>query len=506
MPIRRPSSDELRDIAQRAGIQFSDAAFEDYVALVDGVLDQYETVQSLPEPRGPSPSDARGVPTDVHRPDDDADPHNAWITKCRLPGADDGPLAGWSVGVKDCVQVAGVEMTCGSHLLEGHVPANDATVVTRILDAGGTVVGKNNMESFSFSSLGSITDFGTVENPNAPGYTTGGSSSGTAAAVAAGDVDLGIGTDQGGSIRMPAAMTGVVGLKPTHGLVPFTGVVPIEATVDHVGPLTQTVEAAATALDVLAGPDGLDDRQAAVQPTVDAADAATGDVDDLTVATLAEGFEQEPRSEAVTAVAEDAVADLATAGADVTEASVPEHEHGPELWTAIGAYGGVRALADGAATMHAGGYYDTTRMRTVDKSRTASARDFPPTVTSSWLAAAYVRDQYGTAIYGKAHNVVTELRAAYDAVLDDADIVAMPTVPVDTFPADDDDDFVDWIATSGLDPLGANTCPFNLTGHPAITVPCGTVDGRPVGLMLVGDHFDDATVLRAASAVEERTN
>ncbi len=504
MTIRRPSKAEIEGLAREAGIRLNESERDDYAELVDGILDQLESVQELQEPQGPGRDRTYGDRRPGYRPGDDEDPHNVWITKTRVRGATDGPLAGTTVGLKDAVDLAGVELTCGSHLLEGYVPTSDATIVTRLLDAGAEIRGKTNMESFSFSSLSSISDFGPVENPAAPGYTAGGSSSGSAAAVAAREVDVAIGTDQGGSIRMPSSMCGVVGLKPTWGLVPFTGVFPIEPTIDHVGPIARSVRDCARTLDVLAGRDGFDPRQPDALDPPSYTDSLDGGVEGATIAVLAEGFEQERSDADVNDVVRDAIADLAAAGATVEEVSVPEHVHGPELWAAVGGFGGLQVFRQGGVGPNFDGWYDTERMEVFEKFRRTRARDFPPTVKGMWLAWAYLEREYGTMLYGKAMNLARSLREAYDDVLADADAIVMPTVPVKPFEQRPDRNRVERIAESGLVPLGANTCPFNLTHHPALSVPCGSAGGRPVGLMLVGNQFDDESLLRIAHTYENQ--
>ena len=189
-----------------------------------------------------------------HRPTGEENPHNGWYWKTAIKGAAEGPLAGKRVGIKDNVCVAGVPMMNGASVLEGYVPEVDATVVSRILDAGGEIAGKTACEYLCFSGASHTNATGNpVHNPWKHGYTSGGSSSGSGAVVAAGDVQMAIGGDQGGSIRIPASMCGIVGLKPTHGLVPYTGVMPIELTIDHVGPMTDTVANNALLLEAIAG-------------------------------------------------------------------------------------------------------------------------------------------------------------------------------------------------------------------------------------------------------------
>jgi amidase len=182
-------------------------------------LSAYETVREYAGTNPDSPD--RGIDTGSRVRD--GDPYNAWITRCEIDGGE-GPLDGWDVAIKDNVAVAGVEMTCGSQVMEGYTPSSDATIVTRLLEAGARIVGKTNMDDMAFTGNGHSSAFGPTLNPHDPDRLSGGSSGGSAIAVVEGEADVGIGADQGGSIRVPAAWCGVVGHKPTHGLVPYSGI------------------------------------------------------------------------------------------------------------------------------------------------------------------------------------------------------------------------------------------------------------------------------------------
>ena len=181
--------------------------------------------------------------------------------KTSIKGASSGPLKGKKVAIKDNVMVAGVPMMNGNSILEGYVPEIDATVVARLLDAGAEIVGKTHCESYCISGGSHTGAKGPVHNPYKMGYSAGGSSSGSGVVVALGEADMALGGDQGGSIRMPSCWCGIYGMKPTHGLVPYTGIMPIEIFVDHTGPMTATVTDNALMLEVIAGPDGYDPRQ-----------------------------------------------------------------------------------------------------------------------------------------------------------------------------------------------------------------------------------------------------
>src|SRR5438094_2187615 len=257
MPVTRPTVAQVRALADDLGFTLSDADAQSFLGLMAGTFAAYDAVAAMPD-HIPA---VRYPRTPGYRPEGAENRYNAWYVKTTVKGAQTGKLAGKTIVLKDNVCLAGVPMMNGASTLEGYVPDVDATIVTRMLDAGGTIVGKVHCEYFCFSGGSHTSAAGPVQNPRRPGYSAGGSSSGSAAVVAAGEVDMAIGGDQGGSIRIPAAYCGVYGMKPTHGLVPYTGIFPIETTLDHTGPMTATVADTALLREGLAGPDGLDPRQ-----------------------------------------------------------------------------------------------------------------------------------------------------------------------------------------------------------------------------------------------------
>ena len=253
MSVPALTPEQLLEAADTVGLSLSDADVASYLGLMQPYVDAYNLVDQMPDhlpvvkyPRTPGrfPSPAEN-------------PRNAWYVKTSVKGAAGGKLAGKKVGVKDNVMVAGVPMMNGNAILEGYVPDVDATVVTRLLDAGAEIIGKTHCENYCISGGSHTGAKGPVHNPHKMGYSAGGSSSGSGVAVALGEADMAIGGDQGGSIRMPAAYCGIVGLKPTWGLVPYTGIMPIELTLDHTGPMTATVADNALMLEAIAGEDGL---------------------------------------------------------------------------------------------------------------------------------------------------------------------------------------------------------------------------------------------------------
>src|SRR3989454_52076 len=257
MPVTRPTVAQVRALADDLGFTLSDADAQSFLGLMAGSFAAYDAVAAMPD-HVPA---VRYPRTPGYRPEGAENRYNAWYVKTTVKGTQTGKLAGKTIVLKDNVCLAGVPMMNGASTLEGYVPDVDATIVTRMLDAGGTIVGKAHCEYFCFSGGSHTCAAGPVHNPRKPGYSAGGSSSGSAALVAAGEVDMAIGGDQGGSIRIPASYCGIYGMKPTHGLVPYTGIMPIELTLDHAGPMTATVADNALLLEVLAGADGLDPRQ-----------------------------------------------------------------------------------------------------------------------------------------------------------------------------------------------------------------------------------------------------
>src|SRR5438309_8918490 len=290
-----PDVDEVVAVAKELGIHLSPEEAVLYRKYLLEQLSQFDAfVQArLEEPRPPMVSAARKP---GYRPTPEEDPLNAWTWKCRIEGATGGALAGKTVSYKDHIAVARMPMSFGSFALEGFIPDFDATVVTRVLEAGGTIIGKNVMNGLSggFGTGGGIGDYGRPLNPHNHEHVTGGSSPGCAAAVAAGEVDISFGGDQGGSIRIPAAFCGIVGHKPTFGLVSHFGIgFGSDQSIDYTGPMTRTVEEAATALQVTAGYDHYDPRQTRDVPSsMDVLGRLADGVSGLRIGVLQEGFDE----------------------------------------------------------------------------------------------------------------------------------------------------------------------------------------------------------------------
>lgn len=499
--MKTPSIDELKGISEEYGFALSEEELRVIKEYIDrSIAPSYAWLDQMPEPK----PEVRYPRLIGRRPRSEENRYGAWAWLCRIKGSEEGILAGKKLAIKDNVAVAGVPMLNGSALLEGFIPDIDAAIVTRILDAGGEILGKATCENLCISG-GSHTSYPwPVLNPHNTSYMAGGSSSGSAVLVATGEVDMAIGGDQGGSIRIPSSWCGIYGLKPTWGLVPYTGIFPIELTLDHTGPMARSVRDIALLLEVVAGRDGLDPRQElANTPTSlpSYSKALTGDIEGLRIGVVKEGFGwsvSEPDVDELVMAEAQRFKEL---GAAVEEVSIPLHRRGIDLWTGVIIEGlwSMMVLGEGVGHLWLG-YYDTHLVEFYGRSRRVRARDFSPTVKMSALLGHYLWDKYHSRYYAKAQNLRRELRAAYDDALQKFDILLMPTTPQKAQPFKDQEDLMGYI-TSALN-MAHNTAPFDVSGHPAINVPCGKSRGLPVGMMLVGRRFDEATVLNAAYAYE----
>ena len=497
MSIKRPTPSQLRSVAEDLGMTLTDADVQFFLGAMTGSFAAYDAVDAMPDyvPRVTYPR------TPGYRPEGAENRYNAWYVKTTVKGAASGKLAGKTVALKDNVCLAGVPMMNGASTLEGYVPDVDATIVTRILDAGGTILGKAHCEYFCFSGGSHTNATGPVHNPRKPGYSAGGSSSGSAALVAAGEVDMAIGGDQGGSIRIPASYCGIYGMKPTYGLVPYTGIMPIELTLDHTGPMTATVADNALLLEVIAGADGLDPRQYA--PRVAEYSRALGQgVKGLKIGVVKEGFGHPNSERDVDAGVRRAALALGKLGATVSEVSVPMHAAGPAIWTPIALEGATELMmkGNGLGTNWRGLF--VTSLLDAHSAWRHRADELSDTLKISMLLGHYFVKHYRGHFYAKAQNLSRKLRGAYDAALAEHDLLIMPTLPLKSTPLPPPDAPRELSLQRAFEMIG-NTAPFDATGHPAMSLPCGESDGLPIGLMLIGKHWDESTIYRAAHAFEQ---
>lgn len=478
---------------------------------------------------------------------------NAWSHQAELvaekPTSD--VLKGRKITIKDNVSVAGLPHTCGTFpqlvSRDGKHPLAtiDASVTRRLLEAGVTIAGTSTCENYCLMPLSYTSVNGPVHSPWLRNYNTGGSTSGGAALLALGlaraagvpgleeageDIDLAIGGDQAGSIRVPAAYCGVYGLKPTHGLVPYTGIAGLHPMIDFTGPMARNLEDIATILTVIAGYDGLDGRMTPETPLRQnvpdygaALKSSQQPGKGLKVGIIKESLTSPgTQPEVAETVRSAAIKHFQAAGAEVAEISVPMHLLGAAIWTA--------ATRNHLARLAVGGRVPDMLTHNMphlglrwppDQEMYELLRVANPAVINVILTETFLSEKYGANVQAKAHRHVLELRAAYDTALRDFDVLVTPTTPNVAPPLPDPrpeelggssvmDKFQLVVGTTN------NTAPFNVTGHPALSVPCGWAPARgggesdaaaspgmlPVGMQIIGRRWDDIGVLKAAKAFE----
>ena len=405
-----------------------------------------------------------------------------------------GPLAGVPVAIKDLLDIEGVPTTCGSRVLEGYRPPFTATVVERLEAAGAVVVGKTNMDEFAMGSSNENSAYKPTRNPWDVTRVPGGSSGGSAAAVAAGMTPLSLGSDTGGSIRQPAALCGVVGLKPTYGRVSRYGLVAFASSLDQVGPFTRTVEDAALAASVLFGRDDRD-ATSSEREVPDFSAALAGGAKGLRIGVPWSFLEKGVDAPVLQAFRE-ALAALESAGAVVRDVTLPHAGHAiatyyivatAEASSNLARYDGVRY----GLRVDAGRDLRETYGRTRD-------RGFGPEVKRRIILGTFVLSSgYHDAYYVRAQKVRTLIRRDFEQALESCDVVATPTTPSTAFR----------FGEKTADPLAMYladvfTVPANLAGIPGLSVPCGFADGLPIGLQLIGRAFDEASLFRAGHAYQ----
>ncbi|KAI1774433.1 amidase signature enzyme [Hypoxylon cercidicola] len=518
-PENQVTAEDLQPILAKAGLELSKPLLQDYSTLLSG-LDA--AIASLPDDKAVKPyPDLVKYPRTVHTLDDNE--FGAWATKvtakCTSPASD--LLRGRTVALKDNMAFAGVKCTNGTAMVDW-VPDLDATVITRVLDAGATIIGKAACENSCLEALSGTAVTGQVHNPYAKGYSAGGSSSGSGRLVATGSADLAFGCDQGGSIRIPSSSCGIVGLKPTWGLVPYTGILSLDATIDHVGPMTKNVRDCALFLEVIAGPDGWDDRQPPFGLEGDRL-KFVGPVDaviskehskmlqGVKIGVLDEGFEIPGQDPNVVASVKSAIEKFKSLGATVAPVSVPLHKEAPLLWTCgLPLSGGRQSLLgdmDGRKQL-----YLTDRAELVGPKLTQAQFDvLGPGASNMYVGYLWVQEKYGAKVQGKTMNLLKATSDGYDKALEQFDVLVMPTLPYPPprLPEPESNegplDFLN--RTIGL---VANTCPFNNSGHPALSLPVGFVPARedssvklPTAMQIVGRKYADVECLKIAAAWEK---
>lgn len=412
-------------------------------------------------------------------------------------GEAQGALFGLPAGIKDNIVTEGLLTTCASQFLSNYNPIYDATVTRKLRQASTVTIGKLNMDEFAMGGSNENSSYFATRNPWNTEHVPGGSSGGSAAAVAAGQVYFSLGSDTGGSIRQPAAYCGIVGLKPTYGLVSRFGLVAFASSLDQIGPLTKNVEDAAHVLQAIAGYDASDSTSANVT-IPDYSAALTGDVKGLRIAVpkeyLGEGID--PRvKEAVM----QALKTYESLGAVWEEVSLPHTEYAIATYYLLASSEASSNLARFDGVRY--GVRAENPDNLIDLYRKSRSQGFGPEVKRRIMLGTYALSSgYYDAYYLKAQKVRTLIKRDFDQIFENYDLVIGPTAPTTAFR----------IGEQVGDPLTMYlndicTIPVSLAGIPAISVPCGQADGLPIGMQIIGKAFDESTVLRAAHAFEANT-
>jgi aspartyl-tRNA(Asn)/glutamyl-tRNA(Gln) amidotransferase subunit A len=410
-------------------------------------------------------------------------------------GEEIGPLGGVPVGFKDNMNLVGTHTTCGSRILEPYVSPYDCTAVRRLLDAGALPIAKLNMDEFAFGSSGENSAFGPTRNPWDLERVPGGSSAGSAASVAAGEVVLSLGSDTGGSIRQPGSLCGVVAMKPTYGRVSRYGVVAFGSSLDQIGPFSKTVRESAAALQAISGKDPMDATSVERAPEDFAAACDVG-VDGLRVGVVTDWLEIEGLQPQVRDTVRAAADALADAGAQVGEATLPHAEYGLAAYYIVGPAEASSNLARMDAIRYGTRVPDAEDV--LDLYYRSRAEGFGAESIRRIMIGTYALSAgYYDAYYGQAQKVRTVIARDFADAFGAYDVLLTPTSPTTAFK----------IGEKADDPLAMYlsdiyTIPVNLAGNCAISVPAGLAGGLPVGVQFIADHFAEADMLRAAAALE----
>ncbi|MDP2840790.1 MAG: Asp-tRNA(Asn)/Glu-tRNA(Gln) amidotransferase subunit GatA [Candidatus Methanoperedens sp.] len=408
----------------------------------------------------------------------------------------DGPLAGIPVAIKDNISTYGIQTTCASNILKGYIPPYDAHVIERLKEAGAVIIGKTNMDEFAMGTSTETSFYGATKNPWDLDRVPGGSSGGSAAAVAGGEAPLALGSDTGGSVRCPASFCGVVGLKPTYGVISRYGLIAYANSLEQIGPFATSVRDVATLFDVVAGYDPSD--STSVDKEVNYSSALMNDVRGLKIGVPEEYF-GEGTDEKVEKAVRDAIHTLEELGANWKKVAMPHTKYALSTYYII-------AMSEASSNL---ARFDGMRygLRTEDKDwhttfSQVRAAGFGDEVKRRILLGTYALSAgYHDKYYLKALKVRTLIKQDFERAFKDVDVLITPTMPYPAFKLGEKID----------DPLSlyladVDTVPINLAGVPSISVPCGFSDGLPIGMQIIGKHFDEAAILRTAYTFEENTN
>jgi len=483
--------EEITAASESLGISWSGDELPSVRSLVAEVADSHRRLLE-----NGLPADASARAMRWYWPSPHENRTGGWKCKITPESNGEGSLADLRIVVKDSIAIAGVPMTCGSSLLEHFRAPDDATVVRRIRTAGGRIVGTGVCEDLCFSGSSVTGADGIVPNPYDPGRVSGGSTSGCAVLVATGAADVGIGTDQGGSVRGPAAWCGLFGIKPTYGLVPYTGALELEQSIDHIGFMARNPDYLTRVLSSVSDPDLGDTRSTGHDSVVYPNRAGPKHV-----GLVRDAFGWPDSDPETDEIVRNGIARFTRLGMEIHQVSIPSFREASHVITVI--------LTGGSLTMLLAGH-DSAPQTTgsVEAALRLAWRhqhgvtNLPLALRVHVVAGTVGLGQAGSYGYGKAKERARNLRAEVDRLLDIDTVLALPTMPYRpplARPVVNVKDFFN--KTLGM---SKNNCVFNLSGHPAVSIPCGmTGDGLPVGLTLVGLHGADRTLLEIASRYQD---
>ncbi|CAH0003410.1 unnamed protein product [Clonostachys byssicola] len=545
-------SADLQELGVQLGIEISNSEdLDDYLLLLksfEAVLKEIDHGQDYIHP-SLKPQAVSGS-RQFWRPGNHENPFNAWSHRCELvsisPVSD--VLKNRTIAIKDNISVGGLPTTLGAPSIaqssnqKPELSGVDATVVSRILEAGAVIKGTSTCECFCASPLSFTSSTGPVHNPRLHGFTAGGSSSGSCVLVAAHHLasesnghygetaELAIGSDQAGSVRIPASFNGIYGLKPTFGLIPYTGAASMSPMIDHIGPLASQLEDIAVLLEVMAGYDGLDSRMSPEAPLRsgvkpyskilanfrERCQSGPGMKPKFSVGLLKEAFEMDGVSPEVRRIVHEAATRCFTAaGVTVREISVPMHRDGPIIWTASTRPSMSGPLCQGKTPGYLSFLPPHLQPQWPPSQDLYEAMTkLNPALVNIWFSGKYAAKFSNSAVQAKAHRKVFELRDAYDRAFNEVDVLITPCAPTVAMPhpkaAESEDQsasILDRLATAVG--ITSNTCPFNVTGHPGLNVPCGFASvpnhpdiQLPVGMQIVGRRWMDEELLQVAALFE----
>jgi Asp-tRNA(Asn)/Glu-tRNA(Gln) amidotransferase A subunit family amidase len=476
------STDTITELAARQGFTLNMSEAE---KIKDYIDQQYSNVNKLSDIELSTKS---CLDRQYSWPTDQEDPHNIFITKCSIQNQTNGDLSGLEIGIKDNIAVAGIPMTCGSPLLENFIPQSDAKVVQKIIDAGGHIIGKTNMDEFALGGDKSTMRFKVTSNPYDKTRHPGGSSLGSGAGVAKEIFDVALGTDTGGSVRIPASWSGIVGIKPTRGSVSLNGFVQYAQTLDTIGILSSNVELNAQTFSIIS-------KHFDKEPMSNIAMRSQSEqcdfLSEVSIGLPTELFGEHAK---IDKNIKQTVDSLSQQGAEVKEVSIPEAGYIVPSWLAIstaefGAYLDSKSIQYWSDSNYS---FDLFEYLTEELSKSPDKLGTP--IRNTWLWASILREEFDNKYYALAQKCREKIHNRVESLLSDVDFLATPTLPM--MPPLLKDGFGD------VSKVVKNTGIFNLTGHPAVSVPCGTIRSLPIGIQFATSYHQEDHLFRIASCVQ----